>query len=145
MNAFEEAQISLMEKMYALELESVTQVYVALTQTEATILFSLIFGYLLVAHFVGADLTSPQVLILNILYTVTVGSELVVYADHYESIVFSVNRMLELGSLNLSDIPITGTPGSVGAVLLVYAMMIVASLYFMWTVRNPKHGNSQSS
>ena len=138
MNEFEMAELALMEKSYLLELESVTQTYVSNTQTEGTILISLIFGYLLVAHFVGASITRAQVTILNALYLFTVVSGLAVYRGHYESIIFSVNRLLEVKGLTASDIPITGTPGAVQVVIVAYSAMILASLYFMWTVRHPK-------
>lgn len=131
-------EVEAAERMYELELEAVTQTYVANTQTEGAILLSLIFGYLMVAHFVGDELSRIQTAILNGLYLLTVTAGISVYAGHYQSIVFAVDRMMATGSISPEDIPITGTPGGVLVVTIAYTSMIIASLYFMWTVRHPK-------
>jgi len=137
MDEFALAELAMMEKSYFLELEMVTQGYIDLVETEASILLSLIFGYLLVAHFIGASITRAQVTIFNALYVFTTLSSLAVYYGHYESIVYSVNRLLEENAVNAADIPVTATPESAKFVVFAYLSMIVASLYFMWTVRHP--------
>ena len=138
MNEFELAELALMQKSYFLELEMVTQGYADLVETEASILLSMIFGYLLVAHFIGHSITRVQVTIFNALYLLTALSSLGVYYGHYGSVVYSVNRMLTENAINAEDIPVTGTPESAKYVVVAYLAMILASLYFMWTVRHPK-------
>ena len=138
MNEFELAELAILQQTYFLELEMVTQGYVALVETEASILLSLIFGYLLVAHFIGTSITRMQVTIFNALYLFTTLSSLAVYNGHYGSVVYSVNRLLEENAITAQEIPITGTPGSAQLVVLAYLAMIVSSLYFMWTVRHPR-------
>lgn len=135
MSEFELAELAFMQKSYAIELEMVTQGYVATLQTEATILLSFIFGYLLVAHFIGDSLTRVQVSIVNTLYAFTVISDLAVYKGHYEAITYSVQRMMEEGR-DVSDIAVVGTPAGLKIVVTAYACMIIASLYFMWSVRH---------
>lgn len=138
MNEFELAEIALLEKSYALELELVTQGYISTLQTEASILLSMIFGYLLVAHFIGESLSRTQVMIFNSLYLFTVSSSLFVYNGHYQSIIFGVHRLIALRARDAEDIPLAGTPDGAQIVIIAYTAMIIASLYFMWTVRHPK-------
>lgn len=138
MTEFELAELAYMQKSYAIELEMVTQGYVATLQTEATILLSFIFGYLMVAHFIGASLTKVQLNIINSLYLFTVLSDLAVYKGHYTSITYSVKRMTEVGRENIGDIAFVGTPAGLKVVVAAYSLMIIASLYFMWSVRDEK-------
>ncbi len=138
MNEFELAELALMEKSYFLEHELVIQGYIALVETEASILLSLIFGYLLVAHFIGDTLTRTQIIIFNVLYVFTSLASLAVYHGHYLSIVFSVERLVEENPLSAEDVPVTATPEVAQLVVMAYLAMIVASLYFMWTVRHPR-------
>jgi len=137
MNEFELAELAILEKTYFLELETVTQGYVNLVEIEGSILLSLIFGYLMVAHFIGSTITRVQVTIFNALYLFTTLSSLAVYNGHYGSVVYSINRLLEENAVNVSDIPVTGTPASAQLVVVAYLAMILSSLYFMWTVRHP--------
>ena len=145
MDEFEKAELALLEKSYLLELESITQGYISLVETEATILLSLISGYLLVAHFIGDSLTRAQLLIFNVLYLFTTLSSLAVYYGHYQSIVHSVERLLAENAVSAGDIPVTGTPESAALLVLAYLSMIIASLYFMWTVRHPSPGANSVS
>ena len=119
MNEFELAEIELMKKSYFIELETVTQGYVSLVETEASILLSLIFGYLLVAHFIGNILSRTQVVIFNALYMFTSLTSLSVYYGHYKSVVYSVERLLRENAISASDIPVTATTDS--AKLVVFA------------------------
>ena len=136
MTEFELTELAFMEKSHLIELEMVTQGYVATLQTEATILLSFIFGYLLVAHFIGKDLTRVQVSIINTLYLLTVISDLFVYKGLYESITLSSQRMIDEGSREVYQLAIVGTPTGLKFVVSAYALMIVASIYFMWSVRD---------
>lgn len=138
MNEFELAELELMKKSYFIELETVTQGYVSLVETEATILLSLIFGYLLVAHFIGDILSRTQVVIFNVLYMFTSLTSLAVYYGHYQSVVYSVERLLRENAIGAGDIPVTATTQSAKLVVFAYLSMIIASLYFMWTVRHSK-------
>jgi len=139
MSEYELAELALLQKDYATHLEAIVQGYVATLQTEANILLSMIFGYLLVAHFIGRELNKVQLSILNTLYLVTVASGLTVYKAHYESIVYALNTLIaETGRL-ASDLPIAGTSDGLKGVIGVYIAMIIASYYFMWSVRHQKN------
>jgi len=138
MNEFELAELAYMQKSHVLELEMVTQGYVATLQTEATILLSFIFGYLLVAHFIGKELTRVQMIIVNSLYLLTVISDLLVYKGLYESVTLSAKRMVDEGGRHVDQLAIVGTPTGLLFVVGAYALMIIASIYFMWSVRHEK-------
>jgi hypothetical protein len=107
-----------------------------LALTSLSVYFTLIFGYLIVAYFIGANLTRAQNAILTLLYL---------------SIVI-LNRVAFLGiqqagkalHLDLKELRPDATPASLftdsGIVIstVVFAASIAASLYFMWRVRHPK-------
>jgi len=137
MDEYELAELALMEKAYVIQLEELAQGYISIIQTEANILLGMIFGYLLTAHFIGTKLSKAQVIILNGLYMFTVLSSLAVYQGHFSSLMFTVERVIAEKGRDASDIPITGTPGGELTVVIAYILMIIASLYFMWTVRHP--------
>ncbi len=98
--------------------------------------FSLLFGYLLGAYFVGANLTRAQNVILTLLYLLTMMFNR------------SAFLIIQLGGKDLYIGLMELNPGTrpnflfadAGIVIAtaVFGASIAASLYFMWRVRNPK-------
>jgi hypothetical protein len=136
MTEAEIAELALMHQSYVLELEMMVQGYTATVQSEGSMLLSLIFGYLLAAHFIGALLSKTQVVIFNAIYTLTTLSSLTIYVGLYETIVFSLDRLTAEAPDLASRIPIGATQDGAKFVIAAYFTMIIASLYFMWTVRH---------
>jgi hypothetical protein len=93
---------------------------------------NLLFGYLIVAYFVGAQLTRVQSAILTVLYLAwQVRLFFVLYGLQINGSIL-VEGMREISpDVNLA-IP------SILAVLALLSCLTLASLYFMWSIRHPK-------
>ena len=112
-----------------------------MTDGNIEIFATYLFGYLLVAYFIGSALSRPQVVILNFVYLLFTGYQLL---RIFAGIVFS--DLQEEGLIEL----IEQSPGGASldldflsfewAVTLttIHFAAVVASLYFMWRVRHPK-------
>ena len=105
-----------------------------LINADTAILYTLLFGYLLVAYFVGRSLTRAQSMILTALYTIA--------------------YLITLGNITLNGLANLSMYGEmmkicpecepnpmissqvVGLVVVVNLAMLTASLYFMWSVRS---------
>lgn len=93
---------------------------------------NLLFGYLIVSYFVGAQLTRVQAAILTVLYLfwqVRVGIAINAVATNANFI------LVEMEKISPEFDP--ATPSIVGVYTLLI-LLTLASLYFMWSVRHPK-------
>ena len=102
----------------------------------AALYFTLVSAYLIVSYIVGAKLTGPQLAVVNVLYVVwTLGQISVQYTQlrTIETLLIELNR---LGSVlpNTETGQIAASWGFIG----VQFAGLLASLYFMWSVRRPK-------
>ena len=93
---------------------------------------TLLFGYLMVAYFIGAQLTRVQVVILTTLYlfwVVRLGvmMNLVFISSHN-----TIDEMRKVSPDLIIPIPSFWGPYS------LLFLMTLASLYFMWSIRHPK-------
>lgn len=100
-------------------------------------LITLMSGYLVVAYLVGEKLTRAQVIIINLLYVI---GALTVVAGHGQ---YMADVMLARLQAHVADPQIfvavdsallTVIPASVA---VVNVSLIIASLYFMWSIRHP--------
>jgi hypothetical protein len=95
---------------------------------------SILTGYLIVAYLVGAKLTRVQVWIVTTLFT---------FASTSVSLWFSAwwGRALEF-ALEAKELNpnrrVDNSPEALWIFTIMLWLGIVASLYFMWTVRHPK-------
>ena len=76
MTEFEIAQLEFMQAERSANLLNLVQTQGSLIQSDATFFTTLLFGYLLVAYFIGASLTRVQVIILNVLYIASIGASI---------------------------------------------------------------------
>ena len=93
---------------------------------------NLLFGYLIVSYFVGAQLTRVQSVILTALYLfwqLRVGVAINAVAINAKFIVAELR--------NISPELELAIPSILGVYTLL-AFLTLASLYFMWSVRHPK-------
>jgi len=93
---------------------------------------NLLFGYLIVAYLVGAKLTKVQVAILNALY-------LSWQLNSFRSLsILNTNAGVLLEKMAEISPELTPNIPSLLVALSLYSCLILASLYFMWSIRHPK-------
>jgi hypothetical protein len=93
---------------------------------------TLLFGYLMVAYFIGAQLTRVQVGILTTLYLFWVVRLGVVMNIILNGGQITIGEMRKISpDLILPNAPVWGP-------YAILTFLTLASLYFMWTVRHPK-------
>ena len=102
---------------------------------------TIITGYLLIAHFIGKQLSSFQALFVSVVF-------LVMHAMNVISLI-EISRKVQLLGIELAD---TGSPLASVAIIraadsgnvipwppyLAGGLMAFGCLYFMWQVRHPK-------
>jgi hypothetical protein len=137
MTEYEAAQLSISEVMRVQGLMGIGQTQSELIQNETVQYNTLVFGYLLIAYFIGDKLTRVQVTILNIFYMATVSSSLF-------QLFFAGAAGISLGKTMMALLP-EGTQGNPTATIEFLALgtsvaagIVITSLYFMWSVRHPK-------
>jgi small-conductance mechanosensitive channel len=92
-------------------------------------------GYLLVAYFVGGQLTTPQAVIFNILYIF--GACFQVWAINSDQLAVSELLVHKAGLSPLTPFQ-QGVATHSYAFVWLMAAGIIAALYFMWSVRHPR-------
>jgi uncharacterized transporter YbjL len=93
---------------------------------------NLLFGYLIVAYFVGAQLTRVQSAILTALYLFwQVRLCLLLYG-------VGINGNILLGEMRKISPDFDPSVASVLAAITLLSCLALASLYFMWSIRHPK-------
>ena len=99
-------------------------------QAEEATFFTVLFGYLLAAHFLGDKVSVRHLLIFNGMYLATIFG-----------LVFNMwiqwNEMYRWAELAQGESVGVAQPHIVGA-MLIYVGLVLASLYFMWSVRHPE-------
>ena len=135
MTEYEAAQLSISEVMRVQGLMGIGQTQSELIQNETVQYNTLVFGYLLIAYFIGEKMTRVQVTILNIFYMATVSSSLF-------QLFFAGVAAISLGNSIMALLP-EGTQSNPTATIefltlgtSVAAGIVLTSLYFMWSVRH---------
>jgi len=108
----------------------------ALVNGDTTVLFTLLFGYLVVAYFVGKDLSRTQSIIFTVLYMVAFVTSLFNMASNAMASVAFTYPLLDV--CPECELPPLVSPEGTVLICLVNLAMLTASLYFMWSVRHPK-------
>ena len=105
--------------------------------SSATMYFTLVSAYLIVSFVAGDKLTRPQLAIVTTLYvlwvlgTVNTMYSMLTGALSVESALEKINATFDFGGG-------VGTSPTVYGFLAVQIGGLIASLYFMWSVRHPK-------
>ena len=135
MSEFELLQLEYMEYDRQQGLIGLIQSQAELISNDATMMSTLLFGYLVVAYFVGGHLTKPQSIIFSSLYV----------AGFLASTFSVTNSALVAVGLQARFVEVSGatetptlTPMFVLLGVTLNMSMLLASLYFMWSVRHPK-------
>ena len=112
------------------EITSLGYVASQVLQAEEGTFFTVLFGYLLAAHFLGDKISNRQLLIFNGMYLATIlGLVFNMWLQWNE-----IYKWVQLAQ----DAPIGATQPHIIGAMLVYVSLVLGSLYFMWTVRYPK-------
>jgi hypothetical protein len=103
--------------------------------TRLNLFYTFLFGYLITAYVVGAALTKIQVSLLNLLYLVAI---LINRRMYYLGL--QQHQELKNGLRQLQDVPSPPPLTNYGFefVIITSIIMILVSLFFMWSVRHPK-------
>ena len=136
MTEFEIAQLEFMQAERSANLLNLVQTQVSLIQIDATFFTTLLFGYLLVAYFIGASLTRVQVIILNVLYIASIGASIFQMTTGAFTAIGFLNKFLEVSGNEGEMSPLN--PNYIAYGVALNLALILTSLYFMWSVRHPK-------
>ena len=136
MTEFEIAQLEFMQAERSANLLNLVQTQGSLIQSDATFFTTLLFGYLLVAYFIGASLTRVQVIILNVLYIASIGASIFQMTTGAFTAIGFLNKFLEVSGNEGEMSPLN--PNYIAYGVALNLAMILTSLYFMWSVRHPK-------
>ena len=120
-----------MTEAEALELYAM---YISNAMTAFTIYISFTFAYLVTAFYVGFKLTSFQVIVAGGIYVISAGSitmSLIGNLQASESILNATTTVIDELALHRNGL-------WVSTMSLILTLGIIVSLYFMWSVRNPK-------
>jgi hypothetical protein len=114
---------------------------IEMTDGNIEIFATFLFGYLLVAYLIGSALSRSQVVILNFVYLLFTGYQLlrifsgIVFSDlQEESLIDLIEQSPGGASLDLDFLSFEWAV----AITTIHLAAVVASLYFMWRVRRPK-------
>lgn len=121
--------------MTEFELYSLSYEAVQIIQAEEGTFFTLLFGYLLAAHYLGEKISKIQLIILNCMYLATVFGLVfnmwIAWGDTYRWL-----RAAETGAI--PELIVVGFQPHIIGAITIYIALVMASLYFMVTVRKPK-------
>ena len=140
MTEYELADLALSKQAEIHGLASLLLSMLALAGESITQYMTVLFGYILASYFVGADLKRVQVWIFTGLYIFWQSWTIAVLAVRGVGVQITNDRLDELmvGSPRYNEIP-TGVDSWLGgSLVLALLAALVASLYFMWSVRHPK-------
>ncbi len=103
-----------------------------------SILISVISAYLIVSWLVGAKLTRPQVVWVNLLF-ITFSSMIVLrWTTGYRVAMYLQQDFIQLNPDITAGLIVEITPELIAGLTCIYAAAILGSLKFMWDVRHPK-------
>ena len=137
MSELEVAQLAHIQFEQAAMVLALAQSQVSITITQIIYSNTLLAGYLVATYLVGANLSRLHASILNIFFAVT-------YTQVAHQVIENsfVAREMTLSYIDLSDnitsLPVTMSLEYLAFGILTFTFILVAALYFMWSVRHPK-------
>jgi hypothetical protein len=136
MTEYEIASLALEEAAGIRDQAELMQGQVGLIIENISMFITVLFGYLVVAYFLAKTLTRVQVSILNFLYLVIMTfSASAVFSAH----AIGIFRRGELLILQPHRVPVPfWTSSGQAALVVIMAIVVAASLWFMREARHPK-------
>jgi hypothetical protein len=137
MSELEAAQLAHIQFEQAAMVLALAQAQISIAITQIIYSNTLLAGYLVATYLVGANLSRLHASIFNIFFAVT-------YAQvSYQVIEASFSaREMSLSYIdlpgNISTLPITLSLGYQVFGIVTFTLILIAALYFMWSVRHPK-------
>ncbi len=121
--------------MSEFELHEIATNYQEVAISATGLYLSLISGYLLIAYFIGRDLTKVQLWILNVLFLVATFPTVIggmVYTISASNLFAELNEAIGRQGVIFSDetLAVFGVICGIG-----FVSMIPAAYYFMWSTR----------
>jgi hypothetical protein len=120
-------------------LASLLQEQVNLVLETSNLFYSLLFGYVIAAYVVGKKLTKSQVVTLSLLYLLAVIYNRIVATAFLLQGVNLADQLEEMGFPVVNPISFEG----VIAITVTASIAVLASLYFMWSIRHPSDSKTQ--
>ncbi len=100
--------------------------------------FTLVSAFLIMSYFVAQKLTRVQIIIVTFFYTLWIlGLVQGTYAVTNQSIL-AQQKLLERSSELVTEGAMQFAPAASYGFIVIQILGLVASLYFMWTIRHPK-------
>jgi hypothetical protein len=121
------------------ELTSLAYAATEALQAEETTFLSILFGYLIAAHFLGARIPKAQLFVFNSMYLVTIFGLIFNMWVQWEGIYRWINSATAISSSQA--IVIEGAASGEAHIFIatcIYILLVLASLWFMWNVRRAK-------
>ena len=112
----------------------------ALVSDNVTQYMTVLFGYIAAAYFVGGELRRPQLWVFTGLYILWQVWTVAVLAVRMSGVRVLNDKMGELlaGAPREEAVPQGNYQWIGGTLVLVLLLALIASLYFMWSVRQPR-------
>ncbi len=104
--------------------------------TAFTVYISFTCGFLATAYFIGSDLSPFQAFVASGLYIISAGAPALAQITYIQTM-FAI---LERGPNLLQEFTLVNGTFWLGFMSIVQSAGILLSLYFMWSVRQPKTG-----
>jgi hypothetical protein len=143
MTEYEQATLTIMKYEHNLSVMARFDSQQEMVAIYGSIYLTLLFGYLVVAYLIGKNLTRVQVSIFNVLYSMSILGSLSIMAGGYAGMAtyweYSQMLLQELGHDRV--LPLAAglmSENFIIATMTINFFSLMASLYFMWTIRHPK-------
>ena len=119
--------------MTAFELNDLMMSWYAMMGQDASMYLALVSGYLLVAYYIGSNLSKAQCLVVSVFFTVWSFSHVGALLSEMRAVMEIQEQLINMGEFYFQ------TPQESLYLSLLFALIqaagIIAALYFMWSVR----------
>jgi hypothetical protein len=143
MTDYEQATLELMQREHILNAMGQFDSQQEMVAIYGSMFITLLFGYLVVAYLAGKNLSKTQVSIFTTLYCMSALGSMSIMTGNYTGMAsmweytdtliqeLGIERIAPVGDALISEGFIIGT-------MIINFGSVMASLFFMWTVRHPK-------
>ena len=100
--------------------------------------FTLVSAYLVASYVVGTKLTRQQNAVITILYVVWIASVIFGQVTSAGAVLRLENALRAIDSITIGGGASLETESAVYAFMFVQIAGVLASLWFMWSIRHPK-------
>jgi len=135
MNEYELADLATQQQAVFWQMWSLAEALTDKANVYVERLMTLMFGYLAVAYFAGANLTRGQTLVFTLLYLVWTIGLLASMREASQDVLVVAQQMKTLDPQLHNDIWRNNRITEGNGVTFMLLTCIFASLYFMWSVR----------